>query len=223
MPDTHSDQFNLTTSSLGLFLLVILSAPAVAQTGVVAGRVLVDNGVAFESPNEGIRILFKGPYEMRVAMSEPDGTFRMSGLQPGRWLVYVSARGYKQSSRAVVLVNANMTNRVAPEPIILKRLKSRPAGPEPSGENGGVGPISGQVLVQNGKEVEPPKAKLRIRVVGAFEVRHIYTSADGRFLITGFRGRSKLKVSQRGFRQRDEAYADVGVPVTIIVERIVKN
>lgn len=222
MPCARCDHSNLTTLALGLLVLTFLAAPARAQTGMAEGRVLVDNDATFESPNEVIRILFKAPYEMRVTVTQPDGTFKMSGLRPGRWLIQVSASGYKQSSRAEVVVTANMTNRVAPEPIILKRLKPRPVT-EPGGAGVSVGPISGQVLVQNGKEVEPPGARLRILVMGAFETRYTYTSADGRFSITGFRGRSKLKIKQRGFKQRDEAYANVGVPVTIIVERTEKD
>ena len=201
---------------LCVVLALLLCVTARAQTGGISGRVVVDNHGAFESPNERIRILLKGPYEARSLWSNPDGTFILRGLRVGKWDVRVAHQNYNQPSSASALVESDTLTTISPNPILLKRFK--PAPPTNSGDTNSLGTISGQVLVQNGDKLEEPGVKIRILARGAYESRSVFTSENGKFSINGFKGRCKLNIMQNGFRQREEIYADVDVPVTIIVE-----
>ncbi len=160
---------------LGVVIALLLCVTARAQTGDISGRIVVDNQGAFESPNERIRILFKGPYEARSFWSNPDGTFILRGLRVGKWDVRVAHQNYSQSSSASALVESDTLTTISPNPILLKRLK--PAPPTNSGDtNSRLGTISGQVLVQNGDKLEEPSVKIRILARGAYESRSVFTS-----------------------------------------------
>ena len=88
-------------------LLLGLAAPALAQSGRMAGRV-VDNETG--DPIVGAQITIQKPGDdTREALTDDDGRFSLIGFSSGQWQVYVRAEGYQDD-----LGNVNVTQSMTP-------------------------------------------------------------------------------------------------------------
>ena len=88
-------------------LLLGLAAPALAQSGRMAGRV-VDNETG--DPIVGAQITIQKPGDdTREAVTDDDGRFSLIGFASGQWQVYVKAEGYNDD-----LGNVNVTQSTSP-------------------------------------------------------------------------------------------------------------
>ena len=88
-------------------LLLGLAAPALAQSGRMAGRV-VDGETG--DPIVGAQITIQKPGDdTREALTDDDGRFSLIGFSSGQWQVYVRAEGYQDD-----LGNVNVTQSTSP-------------------------------------------------------------------------------------------------------------
>ncbi len=88
-------------------LLLGLAAPALAQSGRLAGRV-VDGETG--DPIVGAQITIQKPGDdTREALTDDDGRFSLIGFSSGQWQVYVRAEGYQDD-----LGNVNVTQSTSP-------------------------------------------------------------------------------------------------------------
>ncbi|HEX7072244.1 MAG TPA: TonB-dependent receptor [Rhodothermales bacterium] len=95
------------TLALALVLLFV-STPVRAQTGVIAGRVEDESA----APIPGAQILLEGTNTGTAA--EDDGGFLIAGLPPGEHALLVSALGFQRHHETVVVVAGDTTRvRVA--------------------------------------------------------------------------------------------------------------
>ena len=89
-------------------LLLGLAAPALAQSGRMAGRV-VDGETG--DPIVGAQITIQKPGDdTREALTDDDGRFSLIGFASGQWQVYVRAEGYQDD-----LGNVNVTQSTTPQ------------------------------------------------------------------------------------------------------------
>lgn len=109
-------------------LCLLLSATSVfAQTGTIAGRI---TGSGTGWPVVGALVEVRGPgnaRSQRVATNQ-EGTFRISGLAPGSYVVSVAAMGYGTQAADTVQVTPSATAALSmslePAPIELNPLTS---------------------------------------------------------------------------------------------------
>jgi len=102
------------------FFLILLAAPAAANTGSVVGQVRTSDGLALS----GVAVTLDGPGGARRSATGPDGSFRVGGLPAGEYTVSVDAPGLAlrdpgfvsvgpaESRLDVVLVPAPVAERV---------------------------------------------------------------------------------------------------------------
>ncbi len=85
----------------------------VSSGGTVEGKVLDDTGVP--PPNAVVAVEVEGrPWEIRQARVGPDGSYRASGLRPGRYLLTVEGRGapFEEHAHGVSAIYGPSARRV---------------------------------------------------------------------------------------------------------------
>ncbi len=89
--------------TIGVFVLSLaLAGVAAAQTGVIRGQVMDDSGAVIPAA----KVTATGPGGPKAATAGDDGTYTLSGLQPGAWTVTAASPGLKQILPATVTVSA---------------------------------------------------------------------------------------------------------------------
>jgi hypothetical protein len=106
-------KFCLGACIMSLMLLIIASPVALSQTskGFIVGNVTDPNGAAVTGAT--IRIINTATGVTRETVSQGDGAYRFDAVDPGTYNMEVSAGGFRNATRANVLVAAAQTTDAA--------------------------------------------------------------------------------------------------------------